>query len=266
MATQIEHLPDTAGAVSRVITVLGLLAEDPDEGLSIRKTAERAGISRSAVHRILSQLAQCGVARARSDGVYAAGPVFYELATRLISGSTLLESADRLMQQLVRDVGETVCLTQLVPAEQRLVFVHVVECDKPVKYVVQVGTTAPLHAGAAGKAVLAWLPDGVLGKLDLPSITPSTPTDRAALAAELAVVRDRGYATSLGERFTEAVGIAAPVFTDGVVTGSMSVTVPRSRYSDDQLPVLSGLVAAAAEEFSRQHRGPRTMPAVEAHK
>lgn len=245
------------GSVVRVVSLLTCLAQEPETGLSIRQAAQRSGISRSAVQRTFAKLAAMGVAKATPDGSYAAGPVLYELATQLISGSTMLEFADRIMRDLVARVEETVCLTHLVPTEERLIFLHAVQCRKPVQYVVPVGSTAHLYAGAAGKAVLAWLPRTTLERLEMSAITPSTPTDREALAAELDAIRERGYAISMGERFPEAVGIASPVFSDVGIVGSMSITVPRSRFDQDQLPHLSEQIRSASGELSALLRGQR---------
>ena len=60
------------------------------------------------------------------------------------------------------------------------------------------GLAAPLHVGAPGKALLAYLPlaelEALLATLPLLALTPHTVTDREQLLEELATVRQRGYA------------------------------------------------------------------------
>src|SRR5690606_20880873 len=55
-----------------------------------------------------------------------------------------------------------------------------------------------LHCTAIGKAILAHLPrdevEAVVASAGMPSRTPATITDLPALHAELAAVRERGYA------------------------------------------------------------------------
>ena len=64
------------------------------------------------------------------------------------------------------------------------------------------GLTAPLHVGAPGKALMAFLPaderERVLATLTLEPLTPETITDLDALRAELDRTRVRGYAVSIG--------------------------------------------------------------------
>lgn len=241
--------------MTRIAAVLRLISEEPETGISVRGAAGATGISRSAMHRLLSKLSDEGIARSLPDGRYAAGPVAYEWASRLLSRSSLLDAANRVMSALVERFDESVYFTQYVPSEVRVVFVHVVECRQPIKYVLPIGLNAPLHAGAAGKAILAWLPESTLDHLPLEQFTPHTVTDREQLIAELAEIRERGYATSIGERIREAVGISAAVFSGEDPMGSLSITVPRSRLDESKLPIFGQHVVRAAEDLSRLMAG-----------
>lgn len=81
-------------------------------------------------------------------------------------------------------------------------------------------THVHLHTNAPGKAILATM-DGdaaahLLEEHGLPRRTPETVTDEDELFAELAAIREDGYATDEGELLTGMTGIAAPVVTDEV--------------------------------------------------
>jgi IclR family acetate operon transcriptional repressor len=245
-----------AGTTGRVIAVLGLLAEANDSAVSVRAASESTGISRSAMHRILSRLAEEGIAEALSDGRYVAGSLAYDWASRLLSRSSLLDGAHRAMTQLVQRFDESVYFTRFLPAELSVSFVHVVECQQAIRYVVPIGTKSPLHAGAAGKAVLAWLPESTLERLTLTQFTGRTVTERDRLTQDLAVARRQGYTVSQGERILEAVGIAAPVLTSGRPVGSLSITVPVTRFHESDAPVYGEAVSEAAERLSRLISGP----------
>src|SRR5207244_6929023 len=96
------------------------------------------------------------------------------------------------------------------------------------------GVVLPAHATSVGKAVLAELPRERLHELypaeRLPGMTPNTTTSRRKLEAELALVREQGYATNVGESEPDvsAVGVAIRNGRGSPRMG-ISVAVPLSR-------------------------------------
>lgn len=77
------------------------------------------------------------------------------------------------------------------------------------------GERMALHANAAGKAILASLPDdrldAVLSEIELTAPTEQTVTDRAALRAEIKRIRESGVAFCREEQYGGVVGVAAPI-------------------------------------------------------
>ncbi len=75
-----------------------------------------------------------------------------------------------------------------------------------------VGKILPLHCGAAGKVLLAYLSDKerkrILYGKPLAKFTPSTITDPALLEADLEQIRLDGYAVSVGEREEGAYSVS----------------------------------------------------------
>jgi DNA-binding IclR family transcriptional regulator len=109
----------------------------------------------------------------------------------------------------------------------------------------QVGERLYLHSIAAGKAILAELPesrvDDICDELGLPALNENTITDRATLDAELDRIREQGHAYNRGENETEIRAVAVPVVrSDGTVLGATSVSGPRYRlqgeWFEDELP------------------------------
>jgi len=78
-----------------------------------------------------------------------------------------------------------------------------------------VGRPCPLHCNAAGKAILATLPERKLQRIvfqnNLPSITENTITDPDELLRELEAIQETDVAFSTEEAVIGMRGIASPV-------------------------------------------------------
>jgi len=237
-----------AQGVPRVMDTLYALTESAG-GLSVRTIAEATGNSRSATHRILQSLAECGYAEQGHDGSYAVGRLLIELAARTFNAVPVLKMADSIMTELVREVGETCYLATYWRGEAFTTFIHRVETDNPVRHIQALGARLPLHAGAVGKAILS-VSDIDLGTLDLAAFTPGTLITKAALGKDLKRIRELGYATSSEERVLGVAGVAAPVLSGDSVVGGLSVSIPISRVPKDGLDALGKAVSKRAQEFS----------------
>ncbi len=92
--------------------------------------------------------------------------------------------------------------------------------------VLEVGAQLPAHASALGKAMLAYAPEPVLRELlaePLPKLTNRTLTVRG-LEAELATVREQGYARERDEAVLGESSVAAAIFDhSGHAVGAIGV-------------------------------------------
>jgi DNA-binding IclR family transcriptional regulator len=240
--------------VARIVTVLDALAESGAAGVGVRELAQKIGMSSSAVHRVLAQFADLGVAQPGARDRYEAGSLPLAWAALLAERHTLEWVARDALAALAARFDESAYLVRYDPAAPGIVFVAAEHSTKPIRYVVELASRAPLHAGAAGKAVMAHVEGAVVEGLvegGLERYTSATLTDPALLRIDLAAVRQRGYALSVGERIEEAVGVAAPVFRKGLVAGALTVTLPRYRFDPSLADEWGRAVAAAAAGVTR---------------
>ena len=105
------------------------------------------------------------------------------------------------------------------------------------KYYVEAGARGPLHAGAPGKTMLAWLPEEelqrMLTEMPLVRVTGQTIQSREALERELAEVREKGYAMDRGETLEGLFCLGAPVWdAAGRVCASVWITAPAPRLDE----------------------------------
>ena len=117
------------------------------------------------------------------------------------------------------------------------------------------GSRVPLHCTSQGKLLLAYLPAGqrrlVLQRLNYQSYTPHTIDDPQRLEAELAAIRDQGYATEDGEYRIGLRSASAPIFgVDGTVCAALGVVGMFRRVRSEEFQYARELVCRAAEEIS----------------
>jgi DNA-binding IclR family transcriptional regulator len=128
------------------------------------------------------------------------------------------------------------------------------ESPAMVRAVADVGVRMPMHATAAGKAVLAYLPDAtvdsIIAETRLPPFTPRTITTPAALKEELQKVRDTGYAVH-DEEWTEGLyALGAPFHDQEGVRGAVVIAAPTSLLPSSDLDLLVSATKGAAERLS----------------
>lgn len=129
----------------------------------------------------------------------------------------------------------------------------------PFKCYVEAGAHGPLHAGAPGKVMLAWLPpkelEATLREMPLPRLTAHTITSRTVFARHLAMVRQQGYAMDLGEGLEGHHCLGAPIFdVDGRPLASIWITAPTPRLSEADGARLAPAVIQAAQRVTEALR------------
>ena len=136
------------------------------------------------------------------------------------------------------------------------VYLHKVDSDKPFEMRSRVGNQLLLHCTAIGKAILAHLPrdevEQIVTSAGMASRTPATITDVPALHAELAAVRERGYALDDEENEPTVRCIGAVVLDrSGRPRGGVSVSTVTFVVQRDELlgwvPLLQATALRVAE-------------------
>lgn len=246
----------TAGteSTSRVADVLLLFTDGPAT-IGVSWIARELGLSKAVVHRILQSLAGRGfVALDPASREYRLGPAAAALGARALRDSDLRTAALGLLRELRDATGETATLTTPVPGGR--VYLDQVEGLHEIKMTVELGRRFPLHAGSSGKCMLAFLPEADREALlaePLPALTPSTVVDADALRDQLALIAERGYASSAGERQRDAGSIAAPVFGfSGEVIGAISVCGPKFRVTEEFVDRIAPEVKSVAARISQR--------------
>ncbi len=223
--------------IDRLVGVLDCFTRERP-AWSLSELSKELGIPKSTLHRFLAALESHGILR--NDPRDRRWRLGYHL---LIWGSLAKDSLDLrqiarpVMDELVAATGETVILTAYQGLE--VVCIERVETDHPVRMTLDVGMRRPPHAGASSKVLMAYLPEeeiqAIIREKGLPRLCVNTITDPEALYAELARIREHGYAESHEETDLGAWGVATPIFDrDGQVVAAIGVAGPRSRYTPER--------------------------------
>lgn len=252
-----KTLPETPGtvqALGRALDLLDLLAAHP--GLTLSEVAERSGQPPSTVHRVLHTLAARGMAESDpATQAWNIGPQAFRLGSAFMRRSGLVDRARPVMRALMEHTGETANLGIL--HGDSVLFLGQVETSETIRAFFPPGTRSPLHASGIGKALLAFRPGSVATLGPLARFTDTTLTDPAALEADLARIRHRGFAFDDEERTRGMRCIAAPVFDlSGEAIAGISVSGPTHRIGPEHVKTLGAVVAAAAASLSDAMGGP----------
>jgi DNA-binding IclR family transcriptional regulator len=191
---------DKPGSVGKALALLRMLQDH--KTLRVMDVSRGLGIAPSTAHRLLTMFAESGFLRQETrNSAYSIGPALVEFAT-VIAGQVDIEMLVRpYVSELARELNETALLCVL--RGDRVVYLDAVESTHALRAVSQTGRSIPAHATAGGKALLAQVavpdlcriyPNESLGRL-----TPKTVDSRTALLAQLARIRERGYALNAEE-------------------------------------------------------------------
>ncbi|MDX6744366.1 IclR family transcriptional regulator [Actinocorallia sp. A-T 12471] len=237
-------------AVERAMDVLLLFGRSTRPDLGVTEIATELGLTKAAVHRILTALRSKELITV--DPVtrrYALGHAAISLGRAYMARMDLRAMVGPELRLLSRQTGETATLS--VRRGDTRMYVDQAVPNQELRMEVSLGIPYPLHAGSSSKAFLAFLDEaevsGYLARHPLNALTDKTIVSEEYLRAELANIRRRGYATSLGERQEGAGSIAAPVFDhDGRVLAVLSVSGPATRFKSHMKEYAPLLIAAAS--------------------
>ncbi|MGO1561695.1 MAG: IclR family transcriptional regulator [Actinomycetaceae bacterium] len=219
----------------------------------VTDAAKELGVARSTAHRFLQILTMHGYAVQSESRAYRAGPALLGLAVSLADDLDLRTVAAPIMGELVADLGETVHLSVL--HERRIVFVHSVETTRGLRVGVRTGSSLPAHATAAGRVLLAHLPDEDDRRrppgAGWAAVTNATETDPDRIEDLLAEARRDGWSTSYGETEEDVASVAVPVLdSDGHVLAALALSAPPSRLPPGTIHDTAAALTAGARRIS----------------
>lgn len=244
-----------APATERTLAILELLGRHR-LGLTLSEIARQLGLPVNTVSRIAATLQSRGYLQRREDDKrFVLTHKLFDLARPHVREKSLVLCALDALKWLRDTTGETTQL--LAPVNHKVTILEQCVSTQPIKVSSTIGLQVPMYSCAPGKAVLAALPSAELvsffNSVTLKPFTATTRATRAALEADLAKIRRRGYATDLAEGL-EGIHCAAAVVLDDYAYPVAAITVmaPAFRLKADRFPELGRACAKAAETIHRR--------------
>lgn len=243
-------------SVHRGVDILVALRAGPR---TVTELARDTGLAKGTAFRIVSSLGHRRfVVKEPGSNRYMLGPGLLPLVYEIHSSFGWIGAfAGDVLEQLWKRTGETVTIHVRMGAERICVVEH--PSPKPIRYTAPIGSSAPISVGSAGKVLLAAMdPDDfakLVNELPLDPITENSITDRARLIEEVELARERGWATSAGERVPGSSAVSVPIHiadlgSMGVI--ALSVLGPADRIPPERIEEYLPLLIDSAAKIEKQ--------------
>jgi DNA-binding IclR family transcriptional regulator len=247
----LEARETRVGVLDKAMTILSVFSRG-DLALSPLEIAARTGLPLPTVYRLAQALSKHGLLM--KDGQrFRLGMTLLRLGMLVADSIDVRRQALQHLKWLNEQTEENAELH--IRHEAARMVIEVVSSPHNLRPFADVGAPLPLHRGAAGKVLLAWLPRverEALAAASIAHFDSDQSLDPHRLQAELEQVRAAGWAASDGERVSGVSALAAPVFdVAGHVAAALTLVAPSARLSDERRTRYIPLVCEAARRASR---------------
>ncbi|MEO7726665.1 MAG: IclR family transcriptional regulator [Burkholderiales bacterium] len=239
-------------SVQRILAVFESFTAERSS-LALQEIADRIELPKSTTFRIVQSLEQAGYLVRLEDQKYCLSLRFTRLGGLVKSTLGIREIARPVMAELAEATKETVSI-HTVSGRNRVCIDAMATASSQLRNVVQPGEQVALLSGSGSKVLMAFMPKAQLATIT-GAIARRTKRAQTEVLAELAKIRQQGFAVSHGERLLGLSAISAPIkdATDAVryciTTGG-----PTVRMQANEKEFIK-LVVKAAANISRQFGG-----------
>ena len=252
-------------SLERGLAILSAFGSDRST-IGVSELSRELGLSRSTTHRYIATLTALGYLQQDAETKrYRLGPRVLDLGFAAINSMDIRDISLPHLQALTDATGFTANMAVLDGSD----VVYIERCrtsrsgQREIDLNLHVGSRLPAYCTAMGKALLAFVPaerlEGILDRVELVARGPNTITNRDALLAELARVRELDLAVNNEELAYGLRSIAAPIRSrSGEVVAALNLAVHQTMVSMDDLidrfgPAVKRTAAAISAEI-----GPRS--------
>lgn len=246
--------------ITRASTLLKLVSEHSQNGISSSELAKEAQLTRPTAHRLLSSLAREGFLDFDSKNAkWHLGPELFVLGNLAAKRYDITEIARPIVREIADLTGESSFLSARRGNETVCILRE--EGAFPIRsFVLYEGVRFPLGVASAGLAILSFIPETELHsylKLQTNLEKEWGPTHSAEeLNKRVLQTRERGFALNAGLIVEGSWGIGAAVFDPtGKPAWALSVTGIESRFKPERQAQVGELLVQKAHTLSQLLKG-----------
>ncbi|MCT4709415.1 IclR family transcriptional regulator [Enterobacteriaceae bacterium H11S18] len=192
--------------------VLQLIAR-LQRGVTVTDVTIELGLAKSSASRTLSMMAEYGfLERDLTTRAYRPGPVVMEASWQFRAAHTTASLVEEELELLVRGSGYTGYVNVLEGSD--VIVIHMRTGTRSLQVYTPPGSRAPAWASAAGRAVLASLPEqerAAYLPVNFSDPLGTEPQSLEELTTRIAQIKISGWALSRGEYVNGIAGISAAV-------------------------------------------------------
>lgn len=242
----------TIQSVAKAMSLLDVLAASP-VAMSLAEISAQTGWPKSTIHGILSTMRDYSVISQDEEGRYQLGIRLFEYGCTLSNSWTIIDIAKPYIQHISYSTGEAVFLSILDRGE--VITLDRADNRTGLWISAEMGCRLPVHCTSQGKLFLAFMSDAernmILKRTPMHAYTNHTIMTKQELDAELARIREQGYATENGEYKTGLRSVAAPIFDqDGAVRYAIGIIGMFRQIESEQFCRAIKVVLETAEKIS----------------
>lgn len=250
--------PQYVPALRKGLAILELLADNG--AMSLAQVERASGLNRTMAYRLLRVLGELGYVE--HDTVrhqFGLGARLLGLGAATAQRMNLAEIARPSLDAVRAETHETVALGVL--AGNQVIFLGLLPADDQPDLPSPRALRDAAHSTSVGKVILAFLPDAqrearLAALAPLPSVTPATIIDLAALDEDLARTRARGYSLEDEESTPGVRSVATPVLdARGLPVAALAVTGPADRIDLAHADRMASRLWRASREVTRRLDG-----------
>jgi IclR family acetate operon transcriptional repressor len=244
---------DRIQVLQKTMDILTVLVDGP---ASVRDLAERTGVTKPAVYRILHTLEERNfVTRDENKREYMLGEFLTGLSYKHDQSVNLPRLVAPYMDALLKKFDETVNLGVL--DGNKIKYLHSVESSQRLRSGNPHEEKDNVHSTALGKAILSTFSEleleKALRKLDLKSQTDKTITTEKDLVSAISRAKKIGFAIDDQENELGSRCVAVAV-TDksGKALCALSITGPASRMSTEKIRTIGDSLKVVAKQLTNK--------------
>jgi len=237
----------------KIVEVIELLATS-SRGVTLKKVQEALGFNKGTAFRLLRALEVHGVAQRNEEGSFVLGNRVLWWGSRSQEKLELSKLIRPHLEEL-RDVTSETAVWSVMMGQETVVVDQAIS-PHATSTRFDIGFSAPLHAGATGRIMLAYLDPEKRKKVlnqRLARFTARTITDKKRLEEDLRKCRLQGFAVSEGERLSDTSSVAVPILgPHKEVLGVISVTGPSVRLTRSRCKSIAPILQRKARLITQQ--------------